>query len=103
MTSSAATQLSWVVDRDCLLQALQCVGNNVLLTDRPELTQANITAPTANQNYEGLVVWGSSGSAGNAQFPQMQLNIPLAAARRIYVTTAQATTVFLWLDDMPAE
>jgi len=97
---SGSNTRSWVVDRDCLLQAAVSSSGNQLVSENPTSITTDVSTPSTGNRTDWLL-WLSGGSAAGAIYG-IQLKIPLLEGRTIYVAFASGGVCFLYLED-PAE
>jgi hypothetical protein len=100
MNFSGTAQRAWVADRACLLNGAQNTAGNVLISKDPSKTAAAFATDANNANTWDYYLWLSSGSATASAIARFPLQIPVAEGDAIYVATAQACYVFLYLEDV---
>jgi hypothetical protein len=89
---------AWTVDHDCNLVAASCYSGAIISAD-PQLTYTVWTTYTDDSITESFVVSLGGGSSGIANVGYAY-SIPLSAGRRLFVSTATAGFVQLYLDDI---
>ena len=98
MNFSGVGHRAFTPDRDCLLQGATASSGNVLVSDNPSSATADVSTPATNDNRSDILYY--SGSAGSAISQAMNLKIPLAKDRAIYVAASTSSCIFLYLEDI---
>lgn len=101
--TNAPGQVSWVVDRDCLLMGAFADNGNAVMSEDPSLTAAlwvSIPGSITNNTQLWHIYWGETNVASAMNSLGLNLKIPLLKDRRIFVACAASTYVSIALDDI---
>jgi hypothetical protein len=101
--ASTAAATSWVVDRDCVLVAVQLASsttNRVLVSNDPAATVAEIESPSSTYIAETLAVYAKVLVGSNGQtIPLPTLNIPLQGGSTLYFSFSTVASAILFLEE----
>ena len=91
--------MTWQIDRDCTLMAVQTNGGNHVVSYDPALTTTSFAAtPSSDTVRHDIVAHLNSGSAAGASC-YVQLNTPLVGGRNLFIAFGQAAQLLMYLED----